>query len=506
MLLLAAHNEQEIQPIKKPAHDRRPPSHSNRKPLSPIQPKVAPGQAMEISGGGGSSGGGGEGQGKWTDAEDKLIRQWVSSVGKQWKDIAEKLPGRSVDAVRQRYRRIEAGSSSGGSLEVWTEKEDEIVLRAVAEVGTHWVHIAEVLPGRSDDAVRNRYRDKLSGGGGAGGGGGGEEAWTEEQEVAAAVAAVAAAVAEAEAKAAAAKAAKAAKEAAKQAAKQREYEAGLAAFAQANAEGPTDECRRWLRAASSSLLNPMKVSSVFYSVVSLELEWLKQQRLLDAELAQKLIAGFKAAAMANWSKGPQCSNSAGHITRGALTKAGAKLNDLFALLRVLDAHPVSVTASYDDVALYGMIHEEPRSEEQAAYFVDRRFEDGYLAVKIGDTGRHFPRFDKPKAKLQSVCAGRYGGKVYDTVIAEFYFVGSMTRAQRVVTEVAAGWVASEELEGFAPHPGTGDEGFYGKATPEEAYRALEKVRTRLAECDVFKKVLGGARGSRSLAGEWHRSE
>jgi len=287
---------------------------------------------------------------------------------------------------------------------------------------------------------------------------------------------------------------------------QREYEAGLAAIAQANAEGPTDECRRWLRAASSSLLNPMKVSSVFYYVVSLELEWLKQQRLLDAELAQKLIAGFKAAAMANWSKGPQCSNSAGHITRGALTKAGAKLNDLFALLRVLDAHPVSVTASYDDVALYGMIHEEPRSEEQAAYFVDRRFEDGHLAVKIGDTGRHFPRFDKPKAKLQSVCAGRYGGKVYDTVIAEFYFVGSMTRAQRVVTEVAAGWVASEELEGFAPHPGTGDEGFYGKATPEEAYRALEKVRTRLAECDVFKKVLGGARGSRSLAGEWHRSE
>ena len=97
---------------------------------------------------------------------------------------------------------------------------------------------------------------------------------------------------------------------------------------------------------------------------------------------------------------------------------------------------------------------------------------------------------------------------YDSVSAEFYFVGFMTRAQRVVTEVAAGWVASEELEGFgfAPHPGTGDEGFYGKATPEEASRALENVRTRLAECDVFKKVLGGARGSRSLAGEWRRSE
>jgi len=83
-----------------------------------------------------------------------------------------------------------------------------------------------------------------------------------------------------------------------------------------------------------------------------------------------------------------------------------------------------------------------------------------------------------------VCAGRYGGKVYDTVIAEFYFQGMATRAQRVVTEVAAGWVASEELDGFAPHPGTGAEGFYGAATPEEAYLALEKVRKRLVACDV----------------------
>ena len=58
------------------------------------------------------------------------------------------------------------------------------------------------------------------------------------------------------------------------------------------------------------------------------------------------------------------------------------------------------------------------------------------------------------------------------------------RAARCHPEVAAGWVASEELEGFAPHPGTGDEGFYGAATPEEAYLALEKVRKRLVACDV----------------------
>ena len=39
----------------------------------------------------------------------------------------------------------------------WTKKEDETILRTVREVGTKWSRIARELPGRSDDAVRNRY-------------------------------------------------------------------------------------------------------------------------------------------------------------------------------------------------------------------------------------------------------------------------------------------------------------------------------------------------------------
>jgi hypothetical protein len=39
----------------------------------------------------------------------------------------------------------------------WTKREDETILRTVREVGTKWSRIARELPGRSDDAVRNRY-------------------------------------------------------------------------------------------------------------------------------------------------------------------------------------------------------------------------------------------------------------------------------------------------------------------------------------------------------------
>ena len=38
----------------------------------------------------------------------------------------------------------------------WTEAEDELILASVEKYGSKWRKIAELLPGRSDDAVRNR--------------------------------------------------------------------------------------------------------------------------------------------------------------------------------------------------------------------------------------------------------------------------------------------------------------------------------------------------------------
>ena len=52
---------------------------------------------------------------------------------------------------------LAAGSRNGPERKEWTTAEDEIIQSGVAKFGCKWRRIAEQLPGRSDDAVRNRW-------------------------------------------------------------------------------------------------------------------------------------------------------------------------------------------------------------------------------------------------------------------------------------------------------------------------------------------------------------
>ena len=114
----------------------------------------------------------------WTKKEDETILRTVREVGTKWSRIARELPGRSDDAVRNRYIRIQrkpsvstnnpsAEGDEGGEGKVetvtskrgdmWTASEDEAVLRGVNEHGLKWQVISGMLAGRSINAVRNRY-------------------------------------------------------------------------------------------------------------------------------------------------------------------------------------------------------------------------------------------------------------------------------------------------------------------------------------------------------------
>ena len=39
----------------------------------------------------------------------------------------------------------------------WKAEEDELITRSVQELGHKWYQIAEILPGRTGHAIRNRY-------------------------------------------------------------------------------------------------------------------------------------------------------------------------------------------------------------------------------------------------------------------------------------------------------------------------------------------------------------
>lgn len=136
---------------------------------------------------------------EWTAAEDAQIIASVKKHGQRWRLIAAELPGRSDDAVRNRWNRVkDAGNETPGREELsvtagppaaaphvsarstvamaadswsprvalnesrpervsWSRKEDETIVRLVSEIGNKWHAIAECLPGRTEHAIRNRF-------------------------------------------------------------------------------------------------------------------------------------------------------------------------------------------------------------------------------------------------------------------------------------------------------------------------------------------------------------
>ena len=160
-----------------------------------------------------AAGFGGEGKRRrkiqWTQTEDVTILAAAQRLGSQWARISAHLPGRTADAVRNRYHRLQTShfvtseegrsvidgalaatgllpaellSADGGSTATaaasaassaldepaakrgadygrshWTADEDRKIEEGVATHGCKWRKIAEQLPGRSDSSIRNRW-------------------------------------------------------------------------------------------------------------------------------------------------------------------------------------------------------------------------------------------------------------------------------------------------------------------------------------------------------------
>eukprot|EP00308_Calcidiscus_leptoporus_P001218 CAMPEP_0119355220 /NCGR_PEP_ID=MMETSP1334-20130426/4078_1 /TAXON_ID=127549 /ORGANISM="Calcidiscus leptoporus, Strain RCC1130" /LENGTH=307 /DNA_ID=CAMNT_0007368975 /DNA_START=384 /DNA_END=1307 /DNA_ORIENTATION=- len=95
---------------------------------------------------------------KWRQDEDVLIVSFVQEYGRKWRKIAIQLPGRSEQAIRNRYYRLSTRAQSLTTHGCWSKVEDARIMASVAEIGHKWTVISHrYLPHRSEDAIRNRY-------------------------------------------------------------------------------------------------------------------------------------------------------------------------------------------------------------------------------------------------------------------------------------------------------------------------------------------------------------
>eukprot|EP00501_MAST-03F_sp_TOSAG23-6_P001041 GSMAST32.ASY1.ANO1.1083.1 assembled CDS len=96
-------------------------------------------------------------KGPWSKSEDELLRSYMTDrlpKDVKWAEVAQNLVGRLGKQCRERwFNHLHPDLNKGP----WTEEEEAIMFKEQGKIGNKWCQIARLLPGRSENMVKNKW-------------------------------------------------------------------------------------------------------------------------------------------------------------------------------------------------------------------------------------------------------------------------------------------------------------------------------------------------------------